>query len=149
MNLKHYKRVNRGKMKKIIFLTVLATILGLGSVHGFAQDELPRISIQELKKMMDNDEPVTIIDVQPKEVYEMGHIKGAISIPWKSQIALEDVWSLPGDQLIVTYCDCGPGEADSADVADQLFQMGYESVKVLGDPSIEGWREAGYPMEKK
>jgi len=125
------------------------TLIWVGLLFGVTQEEMPRISIQELKKMMDDGSPVTIIDVQPKEVYEMGHIKGAISIPWKSQIALEDVWSLPGDQLIVTYCDCGPGEADSADVAEQLFQMGYETVKVLGDPSIEGWREAGYPMEKK
>jgi rhodanese-related sulfurtransferase len=136
-------------MKKTALWMIPFILLWVGFVYGVTQEEMPRISIEELKKMMDDGAPVTIIDVQPKEVYEMGHIKGAISIPWKSQIALEDVWSLPGDQLIVTYCDCGPGEADSADVAGQLFQMGYETVKVLGDPSIEGWREAGYPMEKK
>ena len=135
-------------MRKFAMLVLGLAILGLGSVYGSMQGDIPRISIQELKQMMDNQTPVTIIDVQPKDVYEMGHIKGAISIPWKSQIALEDVWSLPADQLIVTYCDCGPGEADSADVASQLFQMWYENVKVLGDPSIEGWRESEYPMEK-
>ncbi len=113
------------------------------------QETMPRTSIQELKKMMDDGTAVTIIDVQPADVYAEGHIKGAISIPWKSQIALEDVFSLPEDQLIVVYCDCGPGEADSADAARQLFQMGYEKVKVLGDPSIKGWRQAGYPIEKK
>jgi rhodanese-related sulfurtransferase len=113
------------------------------------QTSVSRISIQDLKKMMDAGKPVTIIDVQPKDVYKSGHIKGAISIPWKSQIALEDVFNLPSDQPIVTYCDCGPGESDSADVASQLIQMGYDDVKVLGDPSIKGWKAAGYPMEKE
>ena len=113
-----------------------------------AEQDIPRISIQELKKMMDDGTAVTIIDVQPKDVYAEGHIKGAISLPWKSEIALEDVWSLSQEQLIVTYCDCGPGEADSSSVASQLFQMGYENIKVLKDPSIKAWKDAGYPMDK-
>jgi rhodanese-related sulfurtransferase len=110
--------------------------------------EIPRIGVGELKKMMDEGVAVTVIDVQSREAYAEGHIQGALSIPWQSQIALEDVWSLPTDQLIVTYCDCGPGEADSADFARQLFQMGYENVKILADPSIREWREKGYPLEK-
>jgi len=109
--------------------------------------DVARISIQDLKAMMDKGTPVTIIDVQPKDTYAEGHIKGAISLPYKSQIQLEDVWSLPEDQLIVTYCDCGPGEADSSDAASQLIGLGYENVKVLGDPSIKGWKASGYPME--
>lgn len=111
--------------------------------------DVPRISIQELKKMMDAGKPVMVIDVQPKDVYKAGHIKGAISIPWKSQIALEDVFNLPTEKPVVTYCDCGPGESDSADVASQLLQMGFGDVRVLGDPSIKGWKAAGYPMEKE
>ncbi len=98
--------------------------------------------------MIDKGDPVTIVAVQPKDIYAEGHIKGAISLPYKTQIQLEDVLSLPEDRPIVTYCDCGPGEADSADVAAQLIRFGYENVKVLKDPSITGWREAGYPMEK-
>jgi len=100
-----------------------------------AAQSVPRIGIQELKKMMDAGKPVTIIDVQPKDVYKAGHIKGAVSIPWKSQIALEDVFNLPTERPVVTYCDCGPGEADSSDVASQLFQMGFDDVKVL--PGIQ------------
>ena len=120
-----------------------------GSIPAVAQGDIPRISIQELKAMMDSGKPVTIIDAQPKEVYKEGHIKGAISLPWKSQIPLEDVWNLPKDKPIVTYCDCGPGESDSADVASQLIQFGFENVRVLGDPSIKGWKKANYPMEKE
>lgn len=128
---------------------VLLSLFMVGSAIGWALQSVPRISIQELKQMMDAGKPVTIIDVQPKDVYREGHIKGAISLPWKSQIALEEVFSLPTDKPVVTYCDCGPGEADSADVASQLIQLGFDNVKVLGDPSIKGWKNAGYPMEKE
>jgi len=129
--------------------TILLVWFIVAAINAAAQGNVPRISIQELKKMMDAGKPVTIIDVQPKDVYKAGHIKGAISIPWKSQIALEDVFNLPTEKPVVTYCDCGPGEADSSDVASQLLQMGFDDVKVLGDPSIKGWKAAGYPMEKE
>ncbi len=133
----------------VAFLGLWMVLSVIVAVHAAIQEDVPRISIQELKKMMDKGTPVTIIDVQPKDIYDMEHIKGAISLPWKAQIALEDVWSLPNDQLIVTYCDCGPGESDSASVADQLFNFGFDNVKVLQDPSIRGWKELKYPMEKK
>ena len=137
-------------MEKIMrhkWATVLILLL-IAAVHAAAQSDMPRISIQELKAMMDKGTPVTIIDVQPKSIYEEGHIKGAISLPASKRIALEDVWSIPSDQLVVTYCDCGPGEADSSDAAAQLFLFGYD-VKVLKDPAIKGWKAAGYPLEKK
>lgn len=145
MRLMIAKRVGAATLGILMCIGAAAAV---GAAYA-VQDSIERISIQELKKLMDEGTAVTIIDVQPADVYAEGHIKGAISIPWKSQIALEDVFSLPQDQLIVVYCDCGPGEADSADAAKQLFQMGYEKVKVLGDPSIKGWRRAGYPMEMK
>ena len=133
----------------VVLLGLIITSLLIESVCAATQADIPRISIQELKKMMDQGVKVTIIDVQPKAIYDKGHIKGAISIPWKSQIALEDVWSLPSDKPIVTYCACGPGESDSADIANQLIRMGYDDIKVLKDPSIQGWKQAGYPIEKK
>ena len=131
-----------------VLSAILTAILLTGIVHAATKADVPRISIQELKAMLDKGTPVTIIDAQPKSIYKEGHIKGAISLPWKSQLDLEDVWSLPGDIPIVTYCDCGPGESDSADVAAQLIDMGYSDVKVLKDPAIRGWKEAGYPIEK-
>ena len=129
-------------------LCVGAVFFAMVSVCVSMQSDVPRISIQELKAMMDKGTEVQIIDTQPRDVYAAGHIKGAISLPWKSQIALEDVWNLSSEILIVTYCDCGPGEADSSSVASQMMDMGYD-VKVLKDPSIKGWKKAGYPMEKE
>jgi len=135
------------KIKNGAWIAALCMVL-IAAVFAPAQSDMPRIGIEELKALMDKGTPVTIIDVQPKGIYAEGHIKGAISLPASKRITLEDVWSIPSDQLIVTYCDCGPGEADSAEAASQLFMFGYD-VKVLSDPSIRGWKSAGYPIEKK
>lgn len=128
-------------------MSLFITSLLIVTVCDATQKEIPRISIHELKQMMDQGTEVIIIDVQPKSVYDKEHIKGAISIPWKSQLALEDVWSIPAGIPIVIYCACGPGESDSADIANQLIRMGYDDVKVLEHPSVQGWKDAGYPME--
>jgi rhodanese-related sulfurtransferase len=78
----------------------------------------------------------------------MGHIKGAVLFPWKSGLTFDDLDELGCCPTIVTYCDCGPGEFDSADVARQLIELGYEGdVKVLADPAIEEWLALGYPSE--
>lgn len=140
----------RASIKSGITIMLLMTLFSLFfAATCFSEgDEIPRLAIEDLKKMVDDKVEVTIIDVQPLNIYEKGHIKGAISIPWKSQLALEDVWVIPSGIPIVTYCACGPGEADSNDFAKQLMKMGYNDVKVLKHPAIQGWIEAGYPVEK-
>ena len=129
-----------------LLITVIFSLLAF-PLYG-AEEEIPRITIEELKKMMDDGEELTVIDTQPLNIYEKGHIKGALSIPWKSQLRLEDVWTIPSGIPIITYCACGAGESDSADFAKQLMKMGYNDVKVLKHPAIEGWIKAGYPVEK-
>ena len=128
--------------------TAILSLLVVSVCYG-ADKNIPRINIQDLKKMMDKGEEVTIIDVQPKAIYDKSHIKGAVSIPWKSQLRTEDVFSIPAGIPIVIYCACGPGEADSNNFAGQLEKMGYMDVYVLEHPAIQGWIEAGYPIEKK
>lgn len=138
---------SKGLYATVLLIAIIFSLL-TSTLYGNEED-IPRITIQELKKMMDDGKEVTVIDTQPLDIYDEGHIKGAFSIPWKSQLRLEDVWTLPSGVPIVTYCACGPGEADSADFAKQLMQMGYNDVKVLKHPAIEGWIKAGYPIDKK
>ena len=132
----------------LCILTGVLCLMLISAADVAAQSDIPRISINELKDMMDKKTPVIIIDAQPAAIYAEGHIRGAISLPASSRIKLEDVWDFPYDRMIVTYCDCGPGEADSADAAAQLLKFGYDNVKVLADPAIKGWKDAKYPVEK-
>lgn len=139
---------SKNVIRLLIMLSMVSTFMLTASFSVAAREEIPRISIKELKNMMDQEAEVVIIDVQPKAIYDEGHIKGAVSIPWKSQLLLEDVWSIPGGVPIVIYCACGPGESDSADIGKQMMKMGYSEVMVLEHPAIEGWKNSGYPMEK-
>jgi len=113
-----------------------------------AHSDIARVSIEDLKKLMDDNAEVVILDVQQKAAYDNGHIKGAVNFPWKQKLTLVDTRFLPRDKSIVTYCDCGPKDTDSSDTAAQLIALGLRDVKVLADPSIKGWIAAGYPVEK-
>jgi rhodanese-related sulfurtransferase len=130
----------------LLFMSISLSLLFVGLVHS-ASDDIPRITIEELKKMVNERADIVILDAQPKAVYSKGHIKGALSLPWAPKLTAAQTANLPRNKPIITYCDCGPGESDSANVATQLMELGFADVRVLKDPSISGWMEAGYPME--
>jgi 3-mercaptopyruvate sulfurtransferase SseA len=70
-----------------------------------ATDDVPRITIQELKAKMDQGEDMVILDVRLGSEYEGSKIKikGSIRIP---VLQLEDnrYKELPRDKDIVAYC---------------------------------------------
>ena len=64
-------------------------------------DGARRVTVAELKEMLDNNEAV-VIDVRNQSSYDMGHIRGAKLIP-EGEI-LDHIDELPKNKLIVTYC---------------------------------------------
>jgi len=67
-------------------------------------DDVPRITVQELKAKMDKGEDLVIIDVRTGDDYERSKIKikGAVRIPI---VKIEDRYrELPEDKQIITYC---------------------------------------------
>lgn len=80
--------------------------------EGFALPEIPRITCEELKLMMDEGEDFTLVDSRSKQWgYDMGHLPGAISIPNEPEPPYSEEWmmsqlqGLPEDELIILYCD--------------------------------------------
>lgn len=137
--------------------TSLVILLLGGSITLFAGEEvvlpdLPRISVEKLKKMIDENAEVVIVDTRDGGSYSSGHIKGAINIPYdvtsdpmQRQMMLI---ALPMDKMIVTYCDC-TDDANSANVVQELYDLGYELdyLRVLSGGSLK-WVEMKYPMVK-
>jgi rhodanese-related sulfurtransferase/thiol-disulfide isomerase/thioredoxin len=104
----------------------------------------PRISVEELKKMMDEGATFVIVDTNDEKTYKMKHIKGAINFPEAKVIG--DPSHLPKNKLLVLYCGC-IGEEGSNNVAQQLINnWGYKNVKVL-DGGLMRWIKLGYPVE--
>jgi rhodanese-related sulfurtransferase len=133
----------------VLAVVAVLAVLAAGAPAQAGHEEIPRIGVEELHALLAaGSQDVLVLDTQVREVYDEGHIKGAASFPWAEEIDPGAAAKLPKDRLIVTYCGCGPGESDSADVAAQLRRLGFARVKVLGDPASLGWQQAGYPMEK-
>ncbi|MBD5800994.1 molybdopterin biosynthesis protein MoeB [Azoarcus sp. Aa7] len=107
------------------------------------------ISVPQLKKLMDEGAPLTLIDSRPKErKYDKGHIPGAISIPDLQFDKLVD--RLPADKASPLYFYCeGLSCKLSSDSAAKAVKLGYTQVKVVpeGYPEWERLYGAGPAAE--
>jgi len=133
-------------MSRSIGTNTLIFVLFIWMTGYAVAQEFEPISPEGLKKLIESrDKTVVIVDTQPKGVYDVGHIKGAINFPWAMDIKSPD--KLPKDKTLVLYCDC-THEEDSIDTATQLMtKFGYTNVKVL-EGGWSKWQSLGYPTEK-
>jgi rhodanese-related sulfurtransferase len=109
-----------------------------------AESRVPRITIEELKKLMD-EQKVVVVDVRSADAYNNGHIKGAINLPLdKIQAGKYD--ALPRDKRIITYCSCG-AENSSAAATLLLEKAGFNNgATLLG--GTYAWEQSGGKMQK-
>ena len=61
-----------------------------------------RITSKELKRLLDAKEKVTLVDVRGQINYNLGHIPGAVSMPFPDGIETRHQ-TLPAEGLIVLY----------------------------------------------
>lgn len=88
-----------------------------------------KISQDEAKQMMENDDGHVIVDVRREDEYVTGHIPGAILIPNES-IGMEKPAELPDlDQIILVYCRSGNR---SAQASQKLTELGYTHIYDFG-----------------
>jgi len=139
------KRKRKGMVKFGALALWVCGFLLLSGAQGFAED-IPKVKPEELKEMIEKGDPsIVIVDTQPKGVYDLGHIKGAVNLPWAPN--LKSHGNLPKDKTLILYCDCAH-EEDSTDVATQLMEKwGYTDIKIL-EGGWSKWLKAGYPIEK-
>ena len=64
--------------------------------------EVERISVEEVKSLMDNQADVVVVDTRSRQFYDEGHIPGAISMPFPDGIRAGHQ-ELPQDKTIVFY----------------------------------------------
>ena len=105
------------------------------------------ISLEEAKELCEENK-VVFLDARSSELYDQGHIRCALNIPWQGFDKYVDrvFETIPDNAWIVTYCD-GEHCSLSEDLAKELVAMGYKNVNVL----LNGWTrwvEAGFPVER-
>ncbi len=97
------------------------------------KDHMEKIKMDELLERMKNGS-VTLIDVRPKDEYDLLHIPGANSVPIGE---LEKYLSqLPQDQEIVAYCR-GRYCMLSVEAVELLRAHGFQAVRL--EESVQEW----------
>ncbi len=103
------------------------------------------ISMNSLKRIVDSKKKkFHLIDVRSKEEYEMGHIKGAVSIPLE-ELEMKARHVFKPDDIIITYDDRYAGSSSTI-TARMLVLMGYKHVmEYIG--GFREWKASGFPTE--
>lgn len=111
----------------------------------YRQLRMARISVEELRNLLDRGELPLILDVRsPLLQGQDGHIPGAIAI--NPQTFGETSPDLSAHGEVIVYCAC-PNEASAALIAKRLIKHGYSRVRPL-QGGLDAWVAAGYAIER-
>jgi rhodanese-related sulfurtransferase len=110
------------------------------------QLRLARITVDELRDLIDQGRKPLILDVRPKEIRARdGIIPGAL--PAHAEDIDRIATTYAHDTEIVVYCAC-PNEASSAVAAKRLKQAGFTNIRpLLG--GVDAWVGAGQPLQRE
>lgn len=76
------------------------------AAQDFVHPELPRITCEQLKQMIDNGEPLVVVDTRLEFFFNMGQLPQSINIPFQQEDEqTASFLALPKDKPIIFYCD--------------------------------------------
>jgi rhodanese-related sulfurtransferase len=99
---------------------------------------------QALKSNIPGQEDTVFVDARPHELFEIGHIRGAINVPYSfiEPTPKEIISRLKRFRTIIIYCNTKDSE-ESELMAGELSQAGVEGVFYLEGGFLEWVREGG------
>ena len=105
-----------------------------------ARKEVPEISVQEAKKLAENNGKRLLLDVREKDEYREGHLVGAVSLP-RGFLEIKVESTIPDKSTpILAYC---AGGVRSLLAGKALKDMGYEDVTSMSG-GYTAWKNAGF-----
>jgi hydroxyacylglutathione hydrolase len=107
---------------------------------GFPIENLPLLSVHQLKDKIDRSEELIVLDIRGQDEWDSGHIEGALHIDvghLEQRLA-----EVPKDKPVAVICNVGHRAGLGASI---LLQAGYKEVyNVLG--SVKAWVATGFPV---
>ena len=125
--------------KTLTLIFVASVALGAQAIRN-----VPRISIDELKTLMEQN-AVVVLDVRDPDSFAKARIPGAVNIDY-TQILKEGARFAGEKRTIVTYCACA-NEMTAARAAVDLAAKGIPGAKALKGGWDE-WVQRGEKVEK-
>lgn len=108
---------------------------------------IARITVDELKQMMDESRDPLIVDLRGA----MDHEADPYTIPGALRMTAEELehrhHEIPRHQEVILFCAC-PNEATAAKMALLLRRKGVTKVRPLTG-GIDAWRERNFPLESR
>ena len=101
------------------------------------------ISVIDLKKHLDQDPNLCLIDIREPQEWSEAHIPGILHIPMQQLAQYCSEQDLPFTHPIYLHCRSG---MRSMAAAEQLINLGYQSVYSV-EGGIVAWANAGYPIQ--
>lgn len=104
---------------------------------------IPQITVEDLKKVLEDKENAILLDVRTEDEYTRGKIKGSINIPLDE--LEEKVESIIPDKSenIYVYCLSGSRSAIAVEI---IKNLGYKNVFDVKS-GLLSWRMNQYPLE--
>jgi rhodanese-related sulfurtransferase len=111
--------------------------------------QVPRITAEEVEPLL-KEKKVVIVDTDDPEAYKAEHIAGAVNIAYDPTVDAREqdqsLSALPGDRMIVFYCNCAH-EEDSAPMVLEMWELGYDHAKVKAlRGGLTRWEQLKYPL---
>ena len=92
--------------------------------------------------MTHNHQDFILLDVRSRELYDRGHLPGALHLP-HAEIKAARMESFPDGAVFVVYC-AGPHCNGACKAALRLAELGRPVKEMIG--GIEGWRDEGFDL---
>ena len=109
-----------------------------------AKASIKEVSIDDVKKMIDEKDKIIILDVRDKDEFETGYIPGAINLS-RGMLEFKISTLIPDrDARIIVYCGVdlrGPLATKT------LNEFGYKNAANIKG-GLKDWKAAGYPVAK-
>jgi rhodanese-related sulfurtransferase len=111
--------------------------------------QVPRVTAEEVERLL-KEKKVVIVDTDDPEAYKAEHITGAVNIAYDPTVDAREqdqsLSALPGDRMIVFYCNCAH-EEDSAPMVLEMWELGYDRDKVKAlRGGLTRWEQLKFPL---
>jgi polyisoprenoid-binding protein YceI len=108
----------------------------------------PAITTGELRKLLQSEQDVVLLDVLPENFFKQRHIPGSANVDGYKMNFIEELQKagIKKDAQVVVYASGSDSEA-SAYAAERMLKSGWTGVRDYRD-GIAGWAKAGLPLEE-